>query len=67
MALAEQLQHLAISFTDIFSGPTCSDSHIPGFISHPKIKSAGKVFVVSVNDAFVYVPIHLYYEIRPHN
>jgi len=33
--------------------PTCSDSHIPGFISHPKIKSAGKVFVVSVNDAFV--------------
>ncbi|KAK0099747.1 hypothetical protein ONS95_013360 [Cadophora gregata] len=33
--------------------PTCSDSHIPGYISHPKLKSAGKVFVVSVNDAFV--------------
>ncbi|PMD13307.1 Redoxin [Hyaloscypha hepaticicola] len=33
--------------------PTCSDSHIPGYIAHPKLKSAGKVFVVSVNDAFV--------------
>ncbi|KAH7321815.1 Redoxin [Rhexocercosporidium sp. MPI-PUGE-AT-0058] len=33
--------------------PTCSDSHIPGFIAHPKLKSAGKVFVISVNDAFV--------------
>ena len=36
-------------------GPTCSDSHVPGYIAHPKLKSAGKVFVVSVNDAFVYV------------
>jgi peroxiredoxin 5 len=34
-------------------GPTCSDSHIPGYIQHPKLKSAGKVFVVSVNDPFV--------------
>jgi hypothetical protein len=34
-------------------GPTCSDSHIPGYIKHPKIKDAGKVFVVSVNDPFV--------------
>jgi 2-Cys peroxiredoxin 5 len=33
--------------------PTCSDSHIPGFVSHPKLKDAGKVFVISVNDAFV--------------
>ncbi|KAK2628396.1 hypothetical protein QTJ16_001499 [Diplocarpon rosae] len=33
--------------------PTCSDSHIPGFIAHPKLSSAGKVFVVAVNDAFV--------------
>ncbi|EKD17923.1 AhpC/TSA family protein [Drepanopeziza brunnea f. sp. 'multigermtubi' MB_m1] len=33
--------------------PTCTDSHIPGFIAHPKLKSAGKVFVVSVNDSFV--------------
>ncbi|KAG9238686.1 putative peroxiredoxin-5, mitochondrial [Amylocarpus encephaloides] len=33
--------------------PTCSDSHIPGYISHAKLKDAGKVFVVSVNDPFV--------------
>jgi len=33
--------------------PTCSDSHIPGYVAHPKLSSAGKVFVVSVNDAFV--------------
>ncbi|KAF8849106.1 Redoxin [Acephala macrosclerotiorum] len=33
--------------------PTCSDSHIPGYIEHAKTKSAGKVFVVAVNDAFV--------------
>lgn len=33
--------------------PTCSDNHIPGFIRHPKAKSAGKIYVVSVNDAFV--------------
>ena len=39
-----------------FAGPTCSDSHIPGYITHAKLKDAGKVFVVSVNDPFVYVP-----------
>ena len=33
--------------------PTCSDSHIPSYISSPKTKHAGKVYVVSVNDAFV--------------
>ncbi|KAK2738570.1 hypothetical protein FQN57_006993 [Myotisia sp. PD_48] len=33
--------------------PGCSLSHVPGFINHPKLKDAGKVFVVSVNDAFV--------------
>jgi len=33
--------------------PSCSETHIPGYISSPKLKSAGKVFVVSVNDAFV--------------
>jgi peroxiredoxin 5 len=35
------------------TGPTCSDSHIPGYIANPNLKDAGKVFVVSVNDAFV--------------
>ncbi|CAG8956805.1 hypothetical protein HYFRA_00011194 [Hymenoscyphus fraxineus] len=33
--------------------PTCSDTHIPGYIVSPKLKDAGKVFVVSVNDPFV--------------
>ncbi|KAI5303793.1 Peroxiredoxin-5, mitochondrial [Ascosphaera pollenicola] len=35
--------------------PACSGSHVPGFMSHPKVKdgSAGSVFVVAVNDAFV--------------
>lgn len=35
-----------------FSG-VCTASHVPGYIKHPKLKDAGKVFVVSVNDAFV--------------
>ena len=34
--------------------PACSSSHVPGFIGHPKLKEAGQVFVVSVNDPFVY-------------
>jgi hypothetical protein len=33
--------------------PSCSEQHIPGYIGSDKLKSAGKVFVVSVNDAFV--------------
>ncbi|KAI1081008.1 Redoxin-domain-containing protein [Whalleya microplaca] len=33
--------------------PGCSQKHVPGYIQHPKLKEAGKVFVVSVNDAFV--------------
>ncbi|KAK3179990.1 hypothetical protein K4F52_008644 [Lecanicillium sp. MT-2017a] len=35
-----------------FTG-TCSSKHIPSYISSPKLKSAGKVFVLSVNDPFV--------------
>ncbi|KAI1325550.1 Redoxin [Xylariaceae sp. FL0255] len=35
-----------------FSG-VCSQKHVPSYISHPKIKDVGQVFVVSVNDAFV--------------
>ncbi|KAL8784147.1 MAG: hypothetical protein Q9213_004121 [Squamulea squamosa] len=34
-------------------GPSCSASHIPGYLNSQKLKNAGKVFVVSVNDAFV--------------
>ena len=37
-----------------FTG-TCSSKHIPSYINSPKLKSAGKVFVLSVNDPFVYV------------
>lgn len=39
----------------IVEGPGCSNSHIPGFMNHARIKDAGNVFVVTVNDAFVYV------------
>jgi Redoxin len=35
-----------------FSG-TCSSMHVPSYINSPKLKNAGKVFVVSVNDVFV--------------
>ncbi|GAO18390.1 uncharacterized protein UV8b_05409 [Ustilaginoidea virens] len=35
-----------------FTG-TCSSVHIPSYIHHPRLKSAGQVFVVSVNDPFV--------------
>ncbi|KAF2819705.1 AhpC/TSA family protein [Ophiobolus disseminans] len=33
--------------------PACSENHIPGYVNSPKLKDAGKVFVVSVNDPFV--------------
>ena len=39
--------------THLPSGPACSASHIPGYLNSPSLKSAGQVFVVSVNDAFV--------------
>jgi peroxiredoxin len=35
------------------AGPSCSESHIPGYINYKNLKDAGDVFVVSVNDAFV--------------
>ena len=37
------------------SGPSCSANHLPGYINSPKLKDVEKVFVVSVNDPFVYV------------
>ncbi|KAH8167149.1 hypothetical protein CIB48_g1080 [Xylaria polymorpha] len=33
--------------------PSCSQQHVPSYISHPKLADAGQVFVVSVNDSFV--------------
>jgi len=53
--LAEELasgKGLIIGVPAAFS-PSCSDTHIPGYVASPKLKDAGKVFVVSVNDAFV--------------
>ncbi|KAI0828803.1 Redoxin-domain-containing protein [Hypoxylon sp. FL0890] len=35
-----------------FSG-ACSQKHVPSYIQHPKLREAGDVFVVAVNDAFV--------------
>ncbi|KAH7322867.1 Redoxin [Stachybotrys elegans] len=35
-----------------FTG-TCSSQHVPSYINHPRLKEAGQVFVVSVNDPFV--------------
>ncbi|KAI1652523.1 AhpC/TSA family protein [Daldinia decipiens] len=35
-----------------FSG-ACSEKHVPSYIQSPKLRDAGRVFVVSVNDAFV--------------
>ncbi|KAI1377860.1 Redoxin-domain-containing protein [Hypoxylon crocopeplum] len=35
-----------------FSG-ACSVKHVPSYIQHPRLRDAGQVFVVSVNDAFV--------------
>lgn len=33
--------------------PSCSERHVPGYINSTRLKDAGKVFVVSVNDPFV--------------
>jgi len=35
------------------TGPSCSETHVPGYINSEKAKNYGKIFVVSVNDAFV--------------
>lgn len=53
--LAEEFQKgdgLIIGVPGAFSG-ACSQTHVPSYIMHPKLKEAGQVFVVAVNDAFV--------------
>ncbi|TVY73538.1 Peroxiredoxin-5 [Lachnellula suecica] len=53
--LSEQIKSgksLIIGVPAAFS-PSCSNSHVPGYINHQKLKDAGKVFVVAVNDPFV--------------
>lgn len=43
------------SLADSRPGPSCSATHVPGYTNSAKLKDAGQVFVVSVNDPFVYV------------
>ncbi|KAH8757358.1 redoxin [Diaporthe sp. PMI_573] len=53
--LAEELSAedgIIIGVPGAFS-PGCSQKHIPSYLTHPNLKDAGKVFVVSVNDPFV--------------
>lgn len=53
--LAEELaaeDGIIIGVPGAFS-PGCSQKHIPSYLTHPNLKDAGKVFVVSVNDPFV--------------
>lgn len=53
--LAEEFKNgdgIIIGVPGAFSGG-CSQTHVPSYITHPKLKEAGQVFVVSVNDAFV--------------
>lgn len=53
--LAEELQKsngYIVGVPGAFTG-TCSSKHVPSYINHPKLKGAGQVFVVSVNDPFV--------------
>ncbi|TKA71922.1 hypothetical protein B0A55_07925 [Friedmanniomyces simplex] len=55
VSIAKELKRgkgLIIGVPAAFS-PSCSESHIPGYINSPALKEAGQVFVVSVNDAFV--------------
>lgn len=49
------MTHMAFSLTKIPppTGPSCSETHIPGYINSAATKTAGDVYVVSVNDAFV--------------
>lgn len=54
VSLAKELtgKGVVIGVPAAFS-PACSESHIPGYINSAKLKDAGNVFVVSVNDPFV--------------
>lgn len=50
--LASTPKAVIVGVPAAFSG-ACSTTHVPGYINHPKLREAGKVFVVSVNDPFV--------------
>lgn len=42
---------LIVGVPGAFSG-ACSNTHVPSYIKHPRVKDFGQVFVVAVNDAF---------------
>ncbi|KEY67887.1 hypothetical protein S7711_02098 [Stachybotrys chartarum IBT 7711] len=53
--LAEEFQvanGYIIGVPGAFTG-TCSSQHLPSYINHPRLKEAGQIFVVAVNDPFV--------------
>ncbi|KAK5995622.1 Alu corepressor 1 [Cladobotryum mycophilum] len=53
--LAEEFQKgngYIVGVPGAFTG-TCSGQHVPSFINHPKLKEAGQIFVLAVNDPFV--------------
>ncbi|KAJ9627109.1 hypothetical protein H2203_003570 [Taxawa tesnikishii (nom. ined.)] len=54
VSIAKELKGkgLIIGVPAAFS-PSCSESHIPGYIKYKNLPDAGQVFVVSVNDPFV--------------
>ncbi|KAL5120972.1 hypothetical protein ACEQ8H_001160 [Pleosporales sp. CAS-2024a] len=47
------MSHCPVAGVPAAFSPSCSEQHIPGYVNSPKLKHAGKVFVVSVNDPFV--------------
>ena len=50
--LAGKPKGLIVGVPAAFS-PSCSATHVPGYINFAGLKDAGQVVVVSVNDAFV--------------
>ncbi|KAI1468351.1 AhpC/TSA family protein [Daldinia caldariorum] len=48
----EKADGVIVGVPAAFSG-ACSEKHVPSYIQSPKLRDAGSVFVVSVNDAFV--------------
>lgn len=54
VSLAKELgqKGLIIGVPGAFT-PSCSAQHVPGYVKHPALREAGKVFVVAVNDPFV--------------
>lgn len=50
---ASRLNSMIILGVPAAFSPSCSATHIPGFIQHPKTQDYDQVAVVSVNDVFV--------------